>query len=380
MPHLLLLLLLCIANSIVAQSGKSTLDTLQTRALPIISAGLYAGNFIKHTPKLTNSTGHWLPGAEITLEWQTQGRHNWQRAHRNPKAGLSAIWLQPGDGAHGNIIGVMPHLSIPLLKWRKVGQVFFRVGSGLAYAQQPHNTFDRPIGNALGSHWNNITQFRLGGQLTLAQRYQLGIGAHLTHISNGGFELPNFGMNIPGAYLSLGYGTQKRADNPLFLKKTKKIIGHRWGAALQTSASRIEFIATDGPKYFVWSASLAATYLQHRYNRWYAGLETEYNAGVAAWLYNNTLLGNDQEQANRGARRLGVFVADEFLFGPLGIYLQYSYHVGPAPLNALVVANNYNKLGARYYFGKYLQTHVGVTLKAYKAIAESISLSSGLRF
>jgi hypothetical protein len=217
--------------------------------------------------------------------------------------------MRPGTGAHGQLWGLFPHLSIPVFRLDERLELFFRVGTGLGYAQRPHDSFDNPSENALGSYWNNITQFKLGANMALGQHYQLGIGGHLTHFSNGGFELPNYGMNIPGAYISVGYLPKKITKQRFSTQKTDKSPAHRWGAALQTSAARIEYVAVDGPKYLLWSASVAGTYMLHRYNRWYVGIETEYNAGAAAWLHNNTLLGNDREDAVRGARRLGVFLA-----------------------------------------------------------------------
>ena len=358
-------------------------STIRSVTAPVGSCSFYSGVYLRHSPKLTTRTGQRVPGGEFSLDWATTGKYDWHLAHRLPSFGAAIIWQNPGAGAHGQITGFLPHLTLPLFRFPNWGG-FFRVGTGVAYAQSPHSSFDNPGENALGSHFNNITQFRLGVTGVIKNHWSLGAGVKLTHFSNGGYEQPNFGMNIPGFYASAGYVPVKATFFPKNRIISKKNVSRRWGAAFQSSAARIEYVSVDGPKYLLWAASGAATFMVHRFNRAYAGVEVEHNNGVEAWLFNNTLLGNSRAEARRGARRLGIFVADEFLFGPLGIYLQASYHVGRAPLNTFAIANNYNKLAARYYFTIHqksgLKTHLGVSLKAYKAVAESISITTGLLF
>ena len=361
--------------------GNSRMDTIGGSAVFLYGFSLYSGTFIKHSPKLTTHTGQRVPGAEISIAWQSRGRKQWQIAHHFPMAGAAFIWQQPGAGAHGHLFGFFPHLTLRLARMNKWG-AFFRVGTGIAYAQRPHSTFDNPNENALGSHFNNITQYRVGLVGQAGQHWQIGLGFKLTHFSNGGYEQPNFGMNIPGFYCAVN-----RLKAPVLFQQQLAVNmrpHRRWGAALQMNLSQIEYVSPDGPKYLLWACSGAGTYMFHRYNRGYFGAELEHNNGVEAWLFNNTLLGNDRDAASKGARRLGVFVADEFLFGPLGIYVQASYHVGKSPWNTFAISKNYNKLSVRYYFdlckNGTLKTHIGLSLKAYKAVAESISVTSGLAF
>lgn len=363
--------------------GQEPSDSLIYKPVPIWSITGYYGVFIKHSPKLTTRTGQKVPAAEISFSLQTRGAHPWQVAHRFPSVGAAMLWQYTGNGAHGNQVGVFPHMTLSMAQFKHFG-VYFRIGTGVSYTQRPHDSFTNPNENALGSYWNNITQFRFTATGQLTPHLQVSTGASLTHFSNGGFELPNFGMNIPSFVLSVGYHKQ-RIDRKKFNTITApKSNTRRLGAQINTNLSRIEYVSQDGPKYLVWSVAGAATYLIHRYNRIAVGAEWEHNNGVEAWLFNNTLLGNDRSDAQRGANRLGLFVADEFLYGPLGIYIQGSYHIGAAPLNTFALSRNYNKLAVRYFFPLWknapVKTHIGIYLKAYKAVAESIGLNFGVSF
>ena len=358
-------------------------DSLLYKPVPIYSFTAYYGIFVKHSARLTTRTGQQVAGGEISFSLQTRGAYPWQIAHRFPAVGAGVIWQNPGKGAHGNLVGVFPHMTLSLAQFKHFG-VYFRVGTGVAYAQRPHDSFTNPNENALGSYWNNVTQFRFTATGQLTPHLQASTGVGLTHFSNGSFELPNFGMNIPSFVLSLGYHKRpinRKNFNTITVQQHNK---RRLGGQINSNFARIEYVSLDGPKYLVWSVTGAATYLLHRYNRIAAGAEWEHNNGVESWLFTNTLLGNDRSDAHRAANRLGVFVADEFLYGPLGIYIQGSYHIGAVPLNTFTLSRNYNKLSVRYYFPLWknapIKTNIGIYLKAYKAVAESIGINLGVSF
>lgn len=356
-------------------------STFYHRPVPVFFSNFYRAKFIKHSPRLTGPTGQTVPGAEIGLRFETFGNREWQAAHRCPAYGFSLIWLQPGDEAHGNLIGLFPHLSLQAVRFRN-GGVYFRVGSGVGWATRPYNAFSNPGENALGSHWNNITQFRCGAKWGRGH-WAVEAGAVLTHFSNGGLVLPNFGMNMPGFFAGVAYSPVD-AQKIQIRQHVSKKPGRRLGVNFQSGFSGIEYIAIDGPKYAVWMLSGALTFKLHKYNRLAAGVDWEKNKAVEAWLLNNTLLPGGRDGAAKGAQRTGVFLADEFFFGNVSIYLQASYHVGKAPLNSQAISNNYNKLGVRYYLPAIpnvpVRLYAGVSLKAYKAVAELIALHAGVDF
>ncbi|MCB0624999.1 MAG: hypothetical protein KDC43_14065, partial [Saprospiraceae bacterium] len=76
-----------------------------------------------------------------------------------------------------------------------------------------------------------------------------------------------------------------------------------------------------------------------------------------------------------------VFLADEFLFGSLGVMLQAGYYVSPK--SVLISKPIYSKLGIRYYLpavGKpATQFYAGIYLKAHAFTAEYIGLGMGAR-
>lgn len=344
-------------------------------------ATLHAGAVYRHTPKLTTQTGELLWGQEIGLRFQTTGRRDWHAWQRYPILGAALVHFHLGDGSHGDGFGLLPHLSVPIVRsgWFTA---FFRLGTGLAWVTHPYDYFDNPGQNALGSHWNNITQFRIGGEARLSDHFRLNAGVALNHFSNGASTLPNYGINIPSGYLGLAWSPQPVREADFLLAQSDKHPTRRFGGMLQMGFANIEYGAFDGPKYPVWGGSAAGLYHFSRINRALLGIDYEFNKAVYEYGLNSAEFENETT-AQKGATRLAIFVADEFLFGSIGVQLQLGHYVGK-DLNQYVLRQYYSKLTMRVYFPNLfkttLQPQAGITLKAHATTAEYISLNAGLAF
>ena len=346
-----------------------------------IESSIHAGAVWRHTPKLTTRTGELLWGQEIGVRFQTTGQRDWHGWQRYPVLGASLVHFHLGDGSHGDGFGLLPHLSVPMLR-RGWFTAFFRLGTGLARVKRPYDFFDNPDQNALGSHWNNITQFRLGGEVRLGDHCRLHAGVALNHISNGAFALPNYGINIPSGYLGLVWSPQPVREKDFLPAASSKRPLRRWGGMVQAGFANIEYGVFDGPQYAVWAGSAAGLYHFSRANRMLLGVDYEFNRAIYAFGLEVAEFENKKE-ARKGATRLAIFVADEFLFGSIGIQLQMGRYVGKE-MNQHVLKRNYSKLTMRVYlpewFGSTLRPQAGITLKAHAATAEYIALNAGCAF
>lgn len=349
--------------------------------MPGFETAFHAGIVARHTPKLTTRTGELLGGQEFGLRFHTTGRRDWQAWHRYPVLGVSLVHFHLGEGSHGDAFGLLPHLSVPIVRagWFAT---FFRLGTGLAWVTRPYDYFDNPGQNAIGSHWNNITQFRLGGEARLGDHFRLNAGVALNHFSNGSSRLPNYGINIPSGYLGLAWSPRPVREKDFLPAQTDKRAGRHFGGMLQAGFANIEYGVFDGPKYPVWTGTAAGMYHFNPVNRALLGLDYEFNKAIYEYGLQSADFENETE-ARKGATRLGIFVADEFLFGYIGVQLQLGRYIGK-DLNQYVLKRTYSKLTMRYYFPRVLKTslqaHMGITLKAHATTAEYISLQAGVAF
>jgi hypothetical protein len=347
-----------------------------------LESAVYQGNIWRHTPKLSTQTGETLRGQELGLRFQTTGRRDWHGWQRYPALGLSALHFRLGEGSHRRVFAFLPTLSIPLIRYKWLAAQF-RLGTGLAWVARPYDGFRNPQQNAIGSHWNNVTQFRAQVEARLSPHFRLNAGAGLTHFSNGGSALPNFGINLPAAHIGAAWFPRALREADFAPPRTsKRAVSRRVGVQCQSGLTLLEYGAFDGPKYPVWLGSAAGIFRFNRVSRLALGIDYEYNSAVAAFG-RQTAQFDSPAAARRGATRLAWTAAGEFLFGPIGIQLQTGQYLG-GRFNASVPTRRYAKLSARGYLPKPFRSSpkpfVGISLKAHKFTAEYISANVGLEF
>jgi len=347
-----------------------------------LDATIYQGSVWRHSPKLTTQTGEHIGGQELGFRVHTTGRHAWQAWQHFPALGISVAHFRLGAGSHGDAFALLPHLSIPLFRaGRWAGH--FRVGTGLAWVTRPYDWFNNPNQNAIGSHWNNITQFRLGAEFRAAPHLRLNAGGSMTHFSNGGSALPNFGINIFSGWAGVAWFLQPLKKEDLKPAQTsKRPMTRRFGAQVQGGMALLEIGSFDGPKHAVWCSSVAGYFQINRINRVLLGMDHESNRAIYEWGLHSARF-RDEAAARQGSTRLAITAAEEFLFGDLSIVLQAGRYVGKN-INQYVPKASYAKLSARYYFpalwGDGLKPFAGISIKAHKFTAEYISGNVGISF
>lgn len=347
-----------------------------------LETAVYRGVIWRHTPKLTTQSGEGIGGFELGFRVQTTGKRSWQAWQRYPSLGVSAAVFQLGEGSHGEGYALLPWLNVPVLRagWFSA---HFRVGSGLGWVSHPYNWWDNPAQNAIGSHWNNITQFRLGAEGRLNAHTKLLAGGSFTHFSNGGIALPNFGINILSGWVGIAWSPKPLKNTDYKPAETsRKLVRRRWGALAQAGYTAVQIATFDGPKYPIRTGSAAVFYHFNQLHRGSAGIDYEMNVSVREWGLHSNLFATETE-ARQGATRLAWFVGEEFLFGDIGIQLVVGRYFGEK-WNAFTAKRLYSKLAMRYYFPPMFQTPVrafaGITLKAHAFTAEYMTLNAGLAF
>ncbi len=368
-------LLICHVSLIVC------LNSLSAQKISLESA-VYQGVVWRHTPKLTTKTGEGISGQELGIRFQTLGRRDWQVWQRYPSLGGVFACFQLGENAHERAFGLLPWLNVPILRaaWFSA---HFRISTGLAWVTKPYDWWNNPGQNAIGSHWNNMTQFRLAAEARLSAHTRLLLGGSFTHFSNGGMSLPNYGINVLSGWVGATWSPKplRKADFKA-AGTSRKLGGRRLGGLLQGGFSAIQIATFDGPKYPVWSGSAAVLYRFNKLHRASFGLDYEQNKAIYAWGLHSTRF-DDEAAARQGATRLALFLGEEFLFGDLGIQLQLGRYFG-GKYNAFVPKSLYSKLSIRWYLPESIPTPVrpflGATLKTHAFTAEYIAWNLGLAF
>jgi hypothetical protein len=367
---------------VVAALACPTPATAQGRSVLSLEAATHGGAVWRHTRLLTTQTGEWLGGQELGFRLQTRGSKAWHAWQRYPALGINVCYFQLGQGNHGHALGLLAHLEVPVLQ-RPHWTLHFRVGTGLARISNPYHFIKNPTQNAIGSPWNNHTQFRLGADIRLGPLWQLQTGAALNHYSNGGTVLPNFGVNLPTLYAGLIRPMQPYSPRDFLPSSVSRRAPHRIGVQAQAGLAVVEYSAPDGPKFAVWQGSIAGVWHFNQCNRALLSIDYENNPAIYAWGLNIVEFKN-REEARLGAQRLGWSIGDEFVFGNIGILVQRGWYLG-RDMNRLTLRRSYSKLSMRYYLPTLPHTggtriFLGTTLKAHFVVAEFIAWNMGVTF
>lgn len=340
----------------------------------------HTGGIIKHTDKLTFTPPAFSTGLEASLTFRTYGRRDWEAWRNYPILGLSAHWFDLGSEQLGHSFGFYPFVDVPLLR-RDKWQLFFQVGSGLAWLTRRNDRIRNPLQNAIGSNLNNVSAFRIHADWHLDPQWLLTGGFSFTHYSNGQARIPNFGINVVGGMLGVQYTPRPLTQEDFRPAAEPRTALRRWGLSTHAGMAFKEYFAVGGPRYPIYLGSIAGMYQLSRVNRLVLGVEYEYNEGVAvfsklAWQHDT-----DRER-HRAASRVMVFLGEEFLFGNWALLLQAGTYVGnigeliPYPVFTRLAIRHYLPplpgSGARFFGGVYLKSHV--------VTAEYISLGMGVTF
>lgn len=340
----------------------------------------HAGQIIKHTEKLTFELPDISQGTEVSLTFRTYGRKDWEAWRKYPILGLSVHHFSLGTDELGRAYGFFPFIDIPL--WHGKGwKSYFQLGSGIAWLTRPYDRITNPRQNAIGSKVNNSAAIRIHGDITLNPNWVLTGGFSFTHYSNGKAQIPNFGINIVGGSVGMQWTPRPLKAEDYREATTSKARLKKWGFSTHGAMAYREYFTDGGPRYPVYIGSAALIYQHNRINRFYAGLEYEYQEGLAVWSKLSWQDDSAQERF-KSASRLMVFVGEEFMYGPWAILLQAGTYW---PNIGILIPNKiYTKLGMRYYLpalpGSGARFFGGVYLKSHMITAEHISLGMGVTF
>jgi hypothetical protein len=129
---------------------------------------------------------------------------DWHHLFKGPYQGFSVYYINLGNAEQlGNMYSLFPYIGFPL-KQSERGALIAQLGCGLAIVDRKFDQEDNFTNFVIGSHTNVGIQLALKYQYT-AGRFLLGTGLSFSHASNGSYQLPNLGANVPSLDFYLGY-------------------------------------------------------------------------------------------------------------------------------------------------------------------------------
>lgn len=337
----------------------------------------FGGKILIHTPKIYLQPPAYSQALEFNFNKQTLGNAAWQERFGFPETGLSVCIAHHGSSQLGIAAGLYPTIQFRIINF-KSGYWYWKIGGGIGINTKSWERTPAAdsMNNIVGSTINNFTMIQSGFRLKIAPKWSLQTGVHFYHVSNAGARKPNFGINTMGAHIGVNYHPKGFVNHFAKAPATKRENPLNFG--VQSAVSFSEDKTPDGPMYANYNITLFAGKMYRGKNRFSIGAEGTYNSKLYA-LFKNTYKfpGNERQHAWQYA----CFIANEFVFGKIGLPLQLGYYFnrpnGGEPI--------YQKLGINYHFyhqkNKWVKDMYLLTqLKTHYATADFAEFGLGVLF
>ncbi len=323
------------------------------------------GMLLGHRPVMGHLLREHCFAGEISFVRRATGSKEWHSAYKFPEIGFTAFAGSVGNQeVLGNYFGIYGFMNFPF-----IAKTHFRLngklGSGLGYGTKQYDPITNPKNVAMSTPLNAMICVGIDARFYFKKNW-LSLGIDMTHFSNGGFKVPNLGLNLP--FLSLGYGRYIReVDSIGSVKKLsapqRKIL---FGATAILSGKAV--FPTGGKRYPVYALSIhARTFLKPRVG-WELSLD---------FISKQAIQGYRPEIAKTQADifQLGIYGGyllplDRFHFVlGMGYYLRDKYQ----PEDAM-----YHRVGFRYYLKNGI--NFNIVLKSHWARADYVEWGIGYCF
>jgi Lipid A 3-O-deacylase (PagL) len=357
---LVLLLSLTIASS-AAQPNDSL-----THAY-FVGLKTHGGFIIPHSTEIINVSGSRPVGLQLDVSRINRSVKAWNKCNCYSQVGLSfAYFNYQNEDVLGSSYNLMAYME-PLLTYRRKFNARFRAGAGLTYLTDVYHADDNPTNLFFSSTLSGFLMVGFSGHYSLSRHLNANLGIHYNHISNGGLQQPNKGMNFPTLNLGMEYNINPVVIKPL---STKAPVDRKIHPYAGLFANRRNVEATDTESAVnLWQIGVYSG-IQKRFtttNAWLVGAEFSHDASI-------------QEKGERSGESVSpwlfsVLAGHQFCFGRFGFSQQFGHYT-------------YRDYDFRTdFFQRYAITYLaasrislGISLKAHAQEAEQMDVRAAYVF
>lgn len=341
-----------------------------------IGASYHYGKILKHReyfrPEVKGPTNL----VSFNYEKQTDGSFFWHEYLNYPRLGISLIAGDFGDReVFGRIYGFSGNVSFCMLR-RSFVDIYFTLSTGLAFIDRQYHPVDNFDNNVIGSKLNNYTAFSFSANWRLINQWRLISGVSYHHFSNGNYQKANLGINVPVVFAGLQYEFQEVQTEQSPLTETF----NAFNFFVRAGFGMHEGGLPGGPKYPVYTTSLAGGYSFSPVSRLFVGVDATYDIAKREFLIMQEIESGNEAVLNSifGS----VIIGNELLLGKLGIYKSLGFYV----LKSDEFTNKiFTKIGLQYY--PFVDVNIpakgffiGTYLKSHQAVADFVEFGAGWQF
>lgn len=348
--------------------GLIHLPTFAQDSIPKFGAGVtyHYGFIAPHKPVVNEIVKGHTQILEISIYKNTLGERQWEQYFRNPKVGVSAMFINTGnDESLGKAYGIFPFVEMHLNKWKVNWNI--RAGYGLGYIEKPFDRVDNYKNLAIGSTYNALIFVNSLWNYKFSKNFEGSLGVSLTHFSNGSLKRPNLGINIFSLNGGINYNFGNvKAIIPFNNENKDKV----WNKYLILNGGVKEISPIGGEKYFV--STLSYQMIKTTSNKSGFGFAADafYNSSLEQLMIND----NNSDASADDNFRLGLAGLYRLSLGKMEMLFQTGWYLySPYKGNG----NLYTRLNSRYFVSD--KFFVNLALKTHYAVADFIEYGIGYK-
>lgn len=358
-------LFMCFAPGWLSGQAPATPDSSDVQKL--IGARLHYGKILIHSRHLRPIKDSYPLGVSVYLAWQFLGKKSWEFCNCYPRTGLILTFY---DFDNKPILGYGIRLMTyaePVFLTRHRLNLSVRMAGGLAYCTRPFDSTDNTYNQSYSTYFNFPLEVGLGLHFRLNDQWTIRASASYDHISNGGVNLPNKGINWVTGSAGFDYSFRpfdykaraRRLDRSPPERRLRFRVGGLWSFSNA-------FVGSNR-QYGIYGGFVKGLYYLGRWSG--LSLGTEWVADRSRWAIMDMF--GEEGSYHRGS----VTVGHQFLLGhvvfsqELGIYYFDQYRVND-PV--------YQRYGLTVLLGDHL--FVGCNVKAHRHVADFADLRMGYEF
>lgn len=327
---------------------------------------LYKGSVFVHSEDVENTSGSNPFSIEVEYSKRFKSESVWDLCRCYPTTGFLAAYQNYDNKILGNGGHLAYFIQYHFFQRSKISPAIRGTG-GVSYNSNPHDEITNPNNQSYSLPINFSLQFAAFIEAQLSSNYLIDINFSFNHISNGGIQQPNKGINWPSFGASIYYTPNSTAlmnrDEIIPLKTNPS----NWFKRMEIYLSGHSRTFAEKEHFFVFGSEFLGGYYVNNLNTLVGGIEWNFDQAKQRYI----ALNNSQKTAHLLSFHLGhEFVLGDFRFSQkLGLYL-----LDQLRENDLV----YHKWGIAYLHKSGFL--IGIELKAHRHVADIIVGKIGFQF
>lgn len=337
----------------------------------IVGFRTHYGFIIPHAEDLKpySKTNPW--GFELEWNLQLMSEDAWNYCYCYPRTGVSFLYV---NFANPQILGSSYSLYAfvePVLGAEKKFHASFRFGIGPSFMDNPYDEISNPENTFFSSHISFLVLLNASLNYRLTDLTNLRLAASFNHISNGGIQNPNRGINFPTVNIGVDYNLKPQP----YLKRVKNDT-----IDLHPKKWRFDIVAFGtGKTEIKGEAHYPVFGLYTNVSRVFARL-----SAVSFGLEGTVDMADKKEIENNELKKNGKYIDHKYLSGLLGYELLigrfiFSIRVGAylySPFERMDPV--YQRYGLTYHISK--RFFAGMDIKAHRHVADFLDFRVGVSF